>query len=272
MKYWFLLFAVLFTELSLVASDQAIDFKLHTDYLILTRCSIANSHDLVALIDTGATETAIDANLAKRLRLKTTSDSATLGTRNVRVSAVSIPDLALGPLRAQNLSAISVEGSHVERQLGFRVDVIVGMDVLGRTNFLIDYKAKTITFGIAPRFAHQAPLLRSHHFALVPVLVEKARLVLQLDTGLNGVIIYAGKIPVSHYSLNASSVTPVAGRPVQTASVSLKIGDWEQRQATIAVTDDSPEAGTPFDGLLGIRALGVHRVSFDWEKSTMSWD
>src|SRR5689334_10702265 len=95
--------------LSLAASAQTLDFKLHSNYLILTKCSIANSGDLVALIDTGASETAIDSKLAKRLRLPLGADTAIFGTGQAVVSAVSIPELTLGPVHVTELSGIAVD-------------------------------------------------------------------------------------------------------------------------------------------------------------------
>jgi predicted aspartyl protease len=262
----------LVVTLSLAASAQSVDFKLRNNYLILTKCSIADRQDLVAVIDTGATETVMDTKLAKRLRLQLTADTATFGTGQAAVSAVSIPDLTLGPVHVTDLSGIAVDASLVERQLGVRADIIIGMDVLERSSLLIDYKGKTITFGAAPHLAHTSPLIQGKHLVLVPVVVGDRKLVLQLDTGLNGILIYGSRIRTAQRSLNSSSNTLVGGTSVQTASEPLRIGDWQQRQATIAITDDQPGDSPPFDGLLGPVALSAHRLAFDWSKGTMSWE
>lgn len=267
MKYRFFLAVAL----SLTSSAQTVAFKLHNNYLIVTRCSIANIHDLVALIDTGASETAIDMRVAKRLHLPMTDDTATFGTRRAKIAALSIPDLVIGELHMPSLSGIAIDGSAVEHQLGVHIDVVIGMDVLEQKSFMIDYKAERITFGSAPRFAHAALLQRGNHLALVPVVLGKTRLVLHVDTGLNGILIYGGRIPFSELSLNSTSVTPLGGKSIQMASVLLRVGNWEERQAAVAVTDDVPE-GAPFDGLLGTRALGARRLSFDWDLGTMSWE
>ncbi|HET8826854.1 MAG TPA: retropepsin-like aspartic protease [Terriglobales bacterium] len=268
MKYR--LFVVI--TLSLAASAQTIEFKLHDNYLILTKCSIAERQNLVALIDTGATETAVDSKLAKRLGLLLTADTATFGTGQAPASAVSIPELTVGPVHVTELSGIAVDGSRIERQLGVHADVIIGMDVLERSSLLIDYKAKTITFGAVPHLAHTSPLTRGKHLVLVPVLIGNRKLLLQLDTGLNGILIYGARIQTALRSLNSTSDTLVGVTSVQTASVPLRIANWEQRQAIIAVTDDQPNGALPFDGLLGPVAIGAHRIAFDWSKATMSWE
>jgi predicted aspartyl protease len=262
----------LLVTLSLAASAQSVDFKLRNNYLILTKCSIADRQDLVALIDTGVSETAIDAKLAERLRLPLTADTATFGTGQAAVSAVSIPDLTLGPVHVAELSGIAVDGSRIERQLGVHADVIIGMDVLERSNLLIDYKAKTITFGAAPQLTHTSPLILGKHLVLVPVLIGNRKLHLQLDTGLNGILIYGARIQTAQRSLNSSSTTLIGGGSVQTASMPLQIGDWEQRQTTIAITDDQPKGAPRFDGLLGPIAIGAHRLAFNWSKGTMRWE
>jgi predicted aspartyl protease len=263
---------LLVIALSLTASAQSVDFKLHSNYLILTKCSIADSRDLVALIDTGASETAIDAKLAKRLRLPLTADTATFGTDQAAVSAVSIPGLILGPVHVAELSGIVVDALRIERQLGVHADIIVGMDVLERSSLLIDYKARTITFGAAPHLVHTSPLIEGKHLALVPVFVDKRKLLLQLDTGLNGILLYGSRFQTAQRSLNSTSTTLIGGGSVQTVSMPLRIGDWEQRQATIAITDDHPNEDPPFDGLMGPVAIGAHRLAFDWSKGTMSWE
>ena len=262
----------LLLTLSLTASAQSVDFKLHSNYLILTKCSIADRRDLVALIDTGATETAVDAKLAKRLRLPLTADTATFGTGQAAVSAVSIPELILGPLHIAELSGLAVDASRIERQLGVHADVIIGMEVLERSNLLIDYKARTITFGAAPPLVHSSPLVQRKHLVLVPALIGNRELLLQLDTGLNGILIYGSRIQTAERSLNSTSTTLIGGGSIQTASMPLRIGDWEQRQVTIAITDDQPNEAPPFDGLMGPVAIGAHRIAFDWSKGTMSWE
>jgi|SRR5690242_7407115 len=258
--------------LSLSASSQTVDFKLHNNYLILTKCSIADRRDLVALIDTGATETAIDSKLAKRLHLTLTADTATFGTSQASVSSVSIPELTLGPVHVITLAGITVDAFAIERQLGVHADVIIGMDVLERSNLLIDYKTKTITFGAPPRLAHTSLLLREKHLVLVPVEIGNRKLVLQLDTGLNGILIYGSRFQTTQRSLNSTSNTVIDGASVQTASVPLRIGDWEQRQGTIAVSDDQPNGAPPFDGLLGPVAIGAHRLALDWSTGMMTWE
>jgi len=261
----------LVVTLSLTVSAQSVAFKLRNNYLVVTNCSIADRQDLVAVIDTGASETAMDTKLAKRLRLPLTADTATFGTGQAAVSTVSIPGLTLGPVHVTQLSAIAIDGRLVERQLGVHADIIIGMDVLERSSLLIDYKAKTITFGAAPHLAHTSPILQGKHLALVPVLVGNHKLVLQLDTGLNGILIYGSRIDTVLRNLNSSSKTLVDGTSVQTASETLRIGDWEQRQATIAITEEQPN-DSPFDGLLGPVAMGAHRLALDWSKGTMSWE
>ena len=257
--------------ISLTASAQTVAFKLHNNYLIVVRCSVANMHDLAALVDTGASETAIDLRIAKRLQLPTTEDAATFGTLRAQTAAVSIPDLVVGDLHLARVGGIAIDGSAIERQLGVHIDLIIGMDVLKQRSLMIDYKAEKIAFGSAPQFAHAARLQRGNHLALVPVILGKTRLFLHVDTGLNGILVYGARIPVSELTLNSTAITPLGSEPIQMASVPLRVGDWEQRRATVAVTDDIPQEA-PFDGLLGTRALGSRRLSFDWEKGMMSWE
>src|SRR5438270_226534 len=151
--------SLLWLAVSIQVFAQTVEFKLHDGYLIVAKCSIGGLQDLTAIVDTGVTETAIDMRVVKRLGLSTASDTATVGIHNRQVRAVSIPEVVFGPLKAESLAGIAIDLSYLRHQLGVRADVLIGMDLLRQQSFLIDYKAKHITFGPVPHLSHSAPLI-----------------------------------------------------------------------------------------------------------------
>ena len=251
-----------------------LDFRLHDNYLIVAKCSVGGEQNLLAIVDTGVTETVIDSKLAKRLSLPTTPDTATFGTRDARVQAVSIPDITFGSLHAASLAGIAADLSYLTHQLDIRPDVLLGMDLLRQGTFVIDYRRKQIVFGPLPVMKHTSPLLTSTRLLLVQGEVENQRLTLQIDTGFNGVLIYGGRLHLSEpRSLKSSSQALGASVSSQTVTLPhLRIGDWRGNQITAAMTDAAPKDLTEFDGLLGPTAIGVHRIGFDFQNLLFSWE
>lgn len=268
------LLILLWMAVSIPAIAQNVKFNLRDNYLIVVKCSVAGEHDLTGVLDTGVTETLIDLKLARRLSLPTTPDSATFGTRNATVQDVSIPDLALGPLHVETLAGIAADLSYLTRQFGIRPDILIGMDLLRHGTFVIDYRKKEIDFGPVPHLAHSVPLIPDPRLLLVEVAVDSQTLRLQLDTGINGILIYGGRLHiVPSRSLNASSNVLGGAANSQMAFLPhLQLGDWRGTQIAAAITDAGPKGITEFDGLFGPTSIGVHRIGFDFQNLVIEWE
>jgi predicted aspartyl protease len=257
--------------LSVVSSAQAVPFNLREGYLIVVKCAIADITGLTAVVDTGVTETAIDLKLAKRLGLKMTNDVATLGTHQARVMAVSIPGVSLGSWHSDALAGIALDMAYAERSFGVRPDLILGMDFLQHESFFVDYKARQITFGTAPRLDHSVKLIPAERMLLVSAITEGRKVTLQVDTGFNGLLVYGGKVRVPGDDINTQAMSPVGGSAAHLASISLALGDWAARQITAALTDDEPRSPAAFDGLLGPTAIGAHQFAVDFKNQEIYW-
>lgn len=260
--------------LSVRGYTQAVPFELHNGFLIVSKCTIGGLRNLSAVVDTGVTETTLDLRIAKRLSLSMRPEAASLGTRNGTVQAVSIPAIEFGPLRWEGLSGIAADLSPLTYQMGIRPDVLIGMDLLKLSKFVIDYKAKTITFGESPSLKYTSRLLPEQRLALLEVVLDGKRLRLQIDTGFNAVLVYGGKLrssPIQEFDSHSTTF----GIPLraQTAYVrELQIGDWKIKRVTAYVTDEAPAGNPGFDGLFGPAAVGIRRLAFDFETQTITWE
>jgi predicted aspartyl protease len=269
------IFIILGAAQGCLASDHSLSFQLHRDYLILVKCSVANYPGLTAVIDTGTTETILDLSLVRRLSLPNWPDSATSLNQDSAARGVSIPDLQLGPLQVNKLDGVAMDLSSVGRQLGVRPDVVIGMDVLHRANFTIDYRARIITFDASPPLAHRAPLAPALRFVLIDSNVLGRPMRLQVDTGFNGLLLF-GKQPGDN-SHSADTGARIAG-VTQASSVQsvdspeFQVGNWRTYHIVVSVLDGPPRNSTEFDGLLGPRLLGARRVSFDFDHRMLYWD
>jgi len=264
----------LFLCFSVRTCAQTVPFDLRDGFLIVSRCTVGTLKNLVAVVDTGVTETTLDLRIAKKLALSMRPEAATVGTRNAAIQEVSIPNIEFGPLRSEGLAGIAADLSPLTYQMGIRPDVLIGMDLLGQEKFVIDYKTKTITFGESPSLKYSATLIPTFHLALFDLTADGRPLRLQLDTGFNAILVYGGKLRASP-SQELDSHTAAFGLRLsaQTAQIRmLQVGNWTAKRLTAFVTDESPSGDAGFDGLLGPKALGIQRLAIDMESHTLSWE
>jgi len=260
-------------SLSVYTRAQTVPFELHQGFLIVSRCSVGDLKNLTAVVDTGVTETTLDLRIAKRLALTMRREGATVGTRSAAVQAVFIPKIEFGPLRVEKLSGIAADLSPLTYEMGIRPDILVGVDLLRLSKFVIDYKAKTMIFGEVPLLKYSAPILAEARLLLLDAVVDGKSLRLQIDTGFNAILVYGGRLRSSPSeeldSRNSAFGIPLKARPSHIRE--LKIGTWRAKGITAYVTDEAPSGDPGFDGLLGPAALGVRLLAFDFENHIVAW-
>jgi predicted aspartyl protease len=269
-----LIVLVLSTSMKPLAADVSVPFKLHHGYLIMVQCSIGDLPDLTCIIDTGVTESVVDMRLVQRLSLATRADSAVFLTQEAPVFAVSIPPLQLGPIRTDSLAGIATDLSSLTVQLGIRPDVLIGMDVLRRTNFLIDYRAQQIVFADPPVLHHSVRLAPDRRLALIESTIMGQRLMLQVDTGFQGLLLYGptGTPTGSAYRESRVESAVHAWTAVGLDSSEVRIGNWRASHVEVSVLDRARGEPAGFDGLIGAQILRAHRIAFDFVSNTLSWD
>lgn len=254
--------------------DQLVPFHLFRGYLIVVKCSIGDLPGRTCIVDTGVTETVIDMSLVERLSLETRADRALFLTQEAAVAAVSIPSLQLGPLRIGTLAGIATDLSSLTHKFGIRPDVLIGMDVLHRASFLIDYRARQLVFAASPSLAHSAPMAHDQRSALVEAMVMGKRRVLQVDTGFQGLLLYGER--AGRPAVAANTEDRVEGVSHILMAVGLRpqevrIGDWQSTSLEVSVVD-APQDSPGFDGLLGPRVLHARRMAFDFETGRLFWE
>jgi len=113
-------------------------FHLHWGYLVIIEGSIGNVQKLHFLIDTGANPSVVDQKIAHTLGLAEKPARVTLSTSSVQTRLVVLPSLLMGPVRAKSLPVLTQDLSYFQKALAYRVDAIVGMDVLRKSSFRIN--------------------------------------------------------------------------------------------------------------------------------------
>lgn len=254
------------------AADESVGFKLERGYLIVVKCSIGALTDLTGIIDTGVSESVVDISIVKRLGLTIQADEATFLTQKAKVFAVSIPSLQIGSVTTGPIAGIATALHSLTSEYGIRPDILIGMDVLGRANLLIDYKNRQLSFTNEPipALSHQSPFEGEGRVPLVAVGFQGKTLHLQIDTGSSGVVIYAqeGEVATSSTEMRLASVS----RELVANSASwgrMKVADTDVSSSEILMIKAGPD--TAFDGLLGPHALHAQRVGLDFGRRIVTW-
>ncbi len=251
-----------------------VPFDLVEQHLIVAKGSVGGVRDLNLLIDTGTIPSVVDRRVATRLRLKGEPSMLTAFGQSIRFESATLSGLRIGPFEPGDVPAGIGDLSYLRSS---RIDAIVGLDVLARRSFRIDYAARVLSFGPAEREEAEAPLKIVWPFLTVHLSIAGHPMQLLVDTGSRDIVLFKARMPVTLLPL------PWKGEKiVQHASGAAHLLRYELRQATIGDDQwdtlngfvlDASTAGYPegIDGVLGVRALGGSRVRFDFERGELGW-
>jgi hypothetical protein len=196
-------------------------------------------------------------------------------TGTMESSELLIPSIAIGPVLRPALRVAVGNLSGLEESLGVRIDALVGLDVLGSQNFLIDYENHTITFGNTRGERGSSTSFQSEPpFVTVAMRMNQQPVNLLVDTGSPELVLFEKNIAESLRSLdgvNRSSSNlngAISLREIEVGDTRLGESALGARRVYVA-SDRNPHFG--FDGLLGVAALGVRQVAFDFEHRLFTW-
>ena len=271
---------------SLPAADPSakLPFKLYGGYTIVARGSIAGLNHLNFIIDTGAVPSVVDRKVARKLGLQGQVEPLSLFSQTIETRRVTLPGLVLGPIDTGPLPVIVGDLASFESHLGVRVDGMIGLDVLARQDFVVDYEAGTIAFGTAPGNTRgpldpaetSVPFELGPGYAVVSLDVEGHPYRLMVDTGARSLILFGPRVRDRLAGLRKLSERVIgnAGGTVALTEVVLpdaSLGTVRLNVQRAALMEGQAPASVDLDGLLGARSLGVRRLGFEFEHRTMTW-
>jgi predicted aspartyl protease len=258
-------------------------FKLYRGYTILARGSVAGLKHLNFILDTGAVPSVVDVKVARKLGLQGQVEPLSLFNETVETRRATLPGLVLGPIHAGPLSVVVEDLARFESHLGVRVDGMIGLDVLDRQNFVVDYESGTIAFGKGagngrgPLDAPETsvPFELRPGYAVVSLDVEGQTLRLMVDTGARSLILFAPRV---RGRLGGSR--SIGERVIGNAGGTFTLTEFALPEASLgalrltaqraALMEGQAPASVDLDGLLGVRSLGVRRVGFDFEHRALT--
>ncbi len=248
--------------------EGTVGFNLYRGYLIVARGSAGTLKGLTFLVDTGASPTVLDPQLARKLHLQRVPASLAVLGGSVQAERAVLPSLNFGPMQSDNVPVLIEDLSFLQKVLPVRVDGVIGLDVLGQSAFIIDYAARQIHFGPLPALPDPIPMHMAGGLAILDAEVNDLPAHLLLDTGASSLLLFARSMPSTASDLRIRAVQRSSAtigeserKPLKLRS--LRLGTEEFGKEPAFVIPDGSHGGHPFDGLISPAGLGMRRVAID---------
>jgi hypothetical protein len=168
-----------------------IPFQLVDDWAVVVRGTVGGIPGREILIDTGAVPSLVSNSMAKKMGLDGGEGQVSAMNRRIDIKRVQVPEVQIGPVTAGALNMVAADLTQIEHSLHVRIDAVIGLDLLAKENFTIDYRHKRLRFGVEPRGKSLVPFEIKHAFGgaylLVSMETEGERLQMLFDTGTNGI-------------------------------------------------------------------------------------
>ena len=167
--------------------------KIYRNFLVVAEGQIGGAPECLNFVmDTGTSPSVINLKMLTQLGLKAApSSTMALGTR-ASALASTIPELELGPIRATSLPVMVKDLSRLESDFGISIAGIIGMDVLSKSNFRLDYEMSEIEFGDISHEGVPVQFDERAGIAVANVTIAGKPVRLLVDTGSEFVVLLGG--------------------------------------------------------------------------------
>jgi len=217
------------------------------------------------IIDTGTSPSILNLGVARHLGLSLSRAKISAIGGESEAFAATLPEIRLGPLQAISVPVLVADLSRGEHDLKLPIAGSVGMDVLGKISFRLDYGKQLIEFGEADPAGIPVNLSTRADLPIVEIKVGGKILHLLVDTGTDRMEFFGARSATdispntANNLLHGNSVTSAV--PVRAiSSLEFDLGGEHFRQKAYFVPDSEEPL---FDGLLGVRSMGFCVLSLD---------
>jgi hypothetical protein len=217
------------------------------------------------IIDTGTSPSILNTRVARRLDLPLSQAKLSAIGRQSETFAATVPEIHLGPLQAMSVPVLVTDLSPVEHDLNLPIAAILGMDVLGKTSFRLDYGKQLIEFGEIVPEGIPVNLFTPADLPIAEIKVGGKPLHLLVDTGSDRLVFFGARSAAEFSPNTANSLlqgnsvgSAVPVRAVSPLEFELS-GEHFHQNAYFVPDSEEPL----FDGLLSVRSLGVRVLSLD---------
>jgi predicted aspartyl protease len=260
----------------LAHAPTKIPIRLYWDYLVLVEGSIGGIRKLTFEVDTGAYPSVIDQRVAQKLGLAEQSSKVNLSKSTVEARLLVLPSIVLGPVRVESIPVLVQDLSGFQKILGHRVDGIIGMDVLMKSSFAIDYRTREMLFGPIDPLTFSAPFDTEMPVVTIRARFQNRQLRLVVDTGGPDLMLFQSRVPeaMALELLGLETVSDVSGtfqrRKIRIPDVNF--GKESIGSQFAFVLDDHKDEGDDFDGVLGVRGPQFRKIALDFEQRRFWWE
>lgn len=273
---------VLFLGISSAAQVQTeVPFRLIDGWAIVLEGTLGGVSHQKMLIDTGAVPSAINIKLARQLGLSGPPSGLSVMNRSISTERVHVPDVRLGPVAVESLEMAAMDLGRIEQALGTRINAVIGLDLLAKQNFSIDYRRKSVNFGkratVIGAIAFETKQEGGGRYILIPLESGGERIEVLLDTGTKDLMLFEPRLRggLRHLPSRAQDSNLNAGGQDHLTEVELQsvnVGRLYRTKQKAYVWATPEGQLRSFDGLLGPAAFGVAVVGFDFDRHVISFE
>ena len=265
-----------------------IPFEL-TGNLVLLQARLNDSPPLWFIVDTGATDTVIDSQLAKTMHLKALG--RTVGTGSAGTATALIfkgTSLKLPNTEATNLTVYGLPIDFLSAPLGRKISGVIGNDILKQLAVEVDYESQVVNLYEAASYQYSGagvviPItLEGYPFVRARITLEGRRAVegkFEIDSGSTGAVTFNTPFVDRNRLLNSVSKSNptrlggVGGSAVAFSSRlnTLSLGNFQLEKliARFSRAHRGDDASPKYDGLIGGDILRRFKVVFDYSRRRM---
>jgi len=269
---------VLFVAAAASASAQPPEVRFDSlGDLVFVRGSIGHCERLRFLIDTGASWTLVDRRVTTRLGLALVPYGASVVAldHEARAFRTVVAALAFGPLRLESHPVLVVDLGAVPG-LG-TIDAVIGLDVLRRASFQIDYRSHRLTFGSPPSARSSVPFQTSAPLLSVDVAIGGQPVRLIVDTAASRLTLFPERMRAAGPLAGPGGGLDIVGLAGRTRVDAVALHHVQLGDTVFATYEGALLFGASgqyegFDGILGGLSRAVRRVGFDFERGRLHWE
>jgi hypothetical protein len=257
--------------------------------LILLQARVNDSAPFWFIVDTAATNTVIDTELAKTLGLKSLSrriESGGAGTATALIFKNN--SLRLPNIEVTNLTLYGLPINFLSAPLGRTISGVIGNDVLKQLVVEVDYTSQVINLYQPEGFQYSGAgavipiIFEGHPFVRAGITVDDGHVIegkFGIDSGANNAIIFNTPFVDRNRLLQSVSKSKemravgVGGSAVAFSSrlKSMTLGSLQLENiiAQFSRAQHGETASARYDGLIGGEILRRFKVTFDYRRRRM---
>ncbi len=258
----------------LAGNEMAIE--VYGGYLAVARSSVNDVGNLRFLLDTGATNTAIDRRVAERLGLHGLPAKVINFDKTVALESAEVQEMTFGPERFRNVR-VMIEDLGYLRASGIHVDGVIGLDLLRSQSFLVDYARDRVVFGpTAAGGMRGVPMRADARSVSVEVELDARRVWMVADTGARGILLYEDTVKdlLANYRVEGRTGVSSLGGPLENRIAivpRLRLGGQDLDREVVLISAPGAKRLGGVAGYLGLASLDAKQVAFSFETNQLLW-